>query len=87
MASFVKLKLKSAREALGKKDYAKARDLAHGVLEYEPENYHGYVRTSNIERSISFCFSNAFLGLAFFNLKENEQSEQVTAALRLALVH
>jgi superkiller protein 3 len=38
--SFTKSKLKQAKELLGKKDYAGARDAANQVLEYEPENYH-----------------------------------------------
>jgi superkiller protein 3 len=37
--SFVKNKLKLARDALGKKDYVQARDAASQVLEYEPDNY------------------------------------------------
>ncbi len=37
--SLVKVKLKAAREALGKKDYPNARDAAAQVLEYEPDNY------------------------------------------------
>lgn len=37
--SFVKSKLKLAREALGKKEYPNARDAATQVLEYEPDNY------------------------------------------------
>jgi superkiller protein 3 len=37
--SFVKNKLKLARDALGKKDYTQARDAASQVLEYEPDNY------------------------------------------------
>ena len=39
MSTFVKSKLKSARELLGKKDFAKARDAVKEVLSYEPENY------------------------------------------------
>ena len=37
--SFAKNKLKIARDALSKKDYAQARDAAALVLEYEPDNY------------------------------------------------
>lgn len=37
--SFIKNKLKLARDALSKKDYVAARDAATQVLEYEPENY------------------------------------------------
>jgi superkiller protein 3 len=39
MSSFAKTKLKSARDALGKKEYEVAREAATQVLEYEPENY------------------------------------------------
>jgi len=37
--SFAKNKLKLARDALSKKDYAQARDAASQVLEYESDNY------------------------------------------------
>ena len=37
--SFIRNKLKLARDALGKKDYETARDAANQVLDYEPENY------------------------------------------------
>lgn len=37
--SFTKSKLKLARDSIGKKDYAVARDAATQVLDYEPENY------------------------------------------------
>jgi superkiller protein 3 len=37
--SFVKSKLKAARDALGKKDYQTARDAAQQVLDYEPDSY------------------------------------------------
>lgn len=40
MSAIVKPKLKAAREALGKKDYAKAKDSSLSVLDYEPENFH-----------------------------------------------
>ena len=43
MSTFVKPKLKAAREAIKNKDYEKARDQAQGALEYEPENYNAYV--------------------------------------------
>ena len=43
MSALVKTKVKAARDAIGKKDYEKARDLALGALEYEPNNYLAYV--------------------------------------------
>lgn len=43
MASFVKSKLKAARDAIGKKDYTLARDAASQVLDYEAENYNACV--------------------------------------------
>ncbi|KAI0743910.1 TPR-like protein [Daedaleopsis nitida] len=60
MSAFVKAKLKTCREALGKKEYERARDTALAVLEYEPDNYNAHV----------------FLGLAQLNMRELEQSEQ-----------
>jgi len=39
MSSFMKSKLKAARDALGKKDYPTARDSAQQILDYEPDNY------------------------------------------------
>ena len=43
MSSIVKAKLKAAKEAVGKKDYEKARDASLAVLDYDSENYHAYV--------------------------------------------
>ena len=43
MSAIVKTKLKGARDAIGKKDYDKARDAALQVLEYDPDNYMAYV--------------------------------------------
>ncbi len=84
MSAFVKTKVKAARDAIGKKDYEKARELALGVLEYEPDNYHAYV--ISIPPVARFCgrdwHSNLFLGLAYFNLKQYNESEQVTATSR-----
>ncbi|EIN11575.1 superkiller protein 3 SKI3 [Punctularia strigosozonata HHB-11173 SS5] len=60
MSTFAKPKLKAAREAIGKKDWTKARDTSAEVLEYEPDNYHAHV----------------FLGLSCFELGEYQQSEQ-----------
>ncbi len=42
-SSFVKGKLKGARDALGKKEYVKARDAATDALSYEPDNYNACV--------------------------------------------
>ena len=47
MSTFVKTKIKAAREALAKKDYAAARDASMKALEYEPENYNAYVTLQN----------------------------------------
>lgn len=41
--SFVKSKLKAARESIGHKNFSAARDAARQVLEYEPENYTAFV--------------------------------------------
>lgn len=58
--SHVKTKLKQARDAIGKKDFSKARDAALQVLEYEPDNYN----------------ANVFLALAHLELGELAESEQ-----------
>jgi len=60
MSAFVKSKLKAARDAIGKKDYEKAREASLGVLEFEPDNYN----------------ANVFLGLALLHLNQTEESEQ-----------
>ena len=39
MASFVKSKLKAARDAIAKKNFELARDAASDVLSYDPDNY------------------------------------------------
>ncbi|KAG2153913.1 superkiller protein 3 [Suillus clintonianus] len=61
MSSFAKSKLKAARDAIGKKKYEQAREAAAQVLDYEPDNYTAHV----------------FLGLAFLELGQHEQSEQL----------
>ncbi len=43
MASFIKSKLKKARDAIGRKEYEAAKDAANEVLSYEPDNYNAYV--------------------------------------------
>ncbi|KAF8504124.1 TPR-like protein [Gautieria morchelliformis] len=60
MASFIKGKLKAARDSLGKKDYKAAEEAAAQVLEYEPANYN----------------ANVFLGLACLELGNHSRSEQ-----------
>ncbi|PIL34098.1 hypothetical protein GSI_03809 [Ganoderma sinense ZZ0214-1] len=61
MSGIAKTKLKGARDAIAKKDYEKARDAAQQALEYDPDNY----------------LANVFLGVAYRNLKDYQQSEQV----------
>ncbi|KAH7108181.1 TPR-like protein [Auriculariales sp. MPI-PUGE-AT-0066] len=60
MASFIKNKLKSARELLAKKDYAAAKNAAEDVLSYEPDNYN----------------ANVFLGLSNLELGNKDAAEQ-----------
>ncbi|KZT56246.1 hypothetical protein CALCODRAFT_323866 [Calocera cornea HHB12733] len=60
MSSFLKSKLKQARDALGKKDWPAAKAAAEQVLEYEKENYNALV----------------FLGLACLELGEVEGGEK-----------
>ena len=38
MSAIAKTKVKNAKEAIAKKDYAKARDVANEALEYDPDN-------------------------------------------------
>ena len=47
MTSFIKTKLKAARDAIAKKDYKTAEEAASQVLEYDPANYNAYVRYSS----------------------------------------
>ncbi|KAJ7782973.1 TPR-like protein [Mycena metata] len=58
--SLVKAKLKAAREALGKKQYAAAKDAAEQALAFDPANYN----------------ANVFIGLALLELGDFSQSEQ-----------
>ncbi|KAH8119473.1 TPR-like protein [Phellopilus nigrolimitatus] len=60
MSTFIKTKLKAARECIQKKDFAKARDATEEILSYEPEHYN----------------ANVFLGLALLELGELDLSEQ-----------
>jgi superkiller protein 3 len=45
MSALVKGKLKAARDAIGKKDWAAAQIAAEAALDFEPDNYNAYVRT------------------------------------------
>ncbi|KAJ7188466.1 TPR-like protein [Mycena filopes] len=58
--SLVKAKLKAAREALGKRQYAAAKDAAEQALAFDPANYN----------------ANVFIGLALLELGDFAQSEQ-----------
>ncbi|KAF8629945.1 hypothetical protein AX15_003181 [Amanita polypyramis BW_CC] len=58
--SFVKSKLRLARDALDKKDYTKAKEAALEVLDYDTNNYNAHV----------------FLGLALLEMGELNESEQ-----------
>ncbi|KAJ7755694.1 superkiller protein 3 [Mycena maculata] len=58
--SLVKAKLKAAREALGKKQYAAAKDAAEQALAFDPTNYN----------------ANVFVGVALLELGDFAQSEQ-----------
>lgn len=44
MSSFIKSKLKAARDAISQKDYKNAREAALQVLEFESSNYTAYVQ-------------------------------------------
>lgn len=52
MSSIVKIKLKGARDALSKKDYAGARDAASQILDYEPENYNACVNSIQLHSEL-----------------------------------
>ncbi|KAJ3913647.1 superkiller protein 3 [Lentinula edodes] len=60
MSSIVKTKLKNARDFLGKRNFAGAKDAALQVLQYEADNYN----------------ANVFLGLASLELGEFSEGEQ-----------
>ena len=62
MSAFVKTKLKSARDYISKKDFAKARDAAADVLSYEPENYNASVNVSAVLRQDLQKRQASFLG-------------------------
>ncbi|KAF7321489.1 Antiviral protein [Mycena kentingensis (nom. inval.)] len=57
--SLVKGKLKAARDAIGKKDFALAKNSAEQALAFDPTNYN----------------ANVFLGLALLELGELDESE------------
>ncbi|KAJ3841697.1 TPR-like protein [Lentinula raphanica] len=67
-SAIAKTKLKNARDLLGKKNYAGAKDAALQVLQYEVDNYN----------------ANVFLGLASLELGELDECEQAyTRATKL----
>jgi hypothetical protein len=78
MATLVKNKLKAARDALGKKDWAAAQTAAQQALDFEADNYNACVALLVPMRSPDSCeHRNVFLGLASLELGSYEQSEQV----------
>lgn len=52
MSSIIKIKLKVARDALGKRDYEGAHATASQILDYEPENYNAYVNNVQIHSNL-----------------------------------
>lgn len=52
MSSITKIKLKVARDALGKKDYEGAHAAASQILDYEPENYNACVNSVQIRLNL-----------------------------------
>ena len=60
MSAIVKTKLKAAKEAVGKKDYEKARDAALAVLDYDSENYHAYAAIPILRDIALLCIAGAF---------------------------
>jgi superkiller protein 3 len=76
--SFVKSKLKAARESIANKSFAAARDAARQVLDYEPENYTASASLSDpATPQPDTSFRHVFLGLSLLNLGETDESEQV----------
>ena len=60
MSAIVKTKLKAAKEAVGKKDYEKARDAALAVLDYDSENYHAYAAIPIFGGIALLCIAGTF---------------------------
>ena len=84
-SAFIKSRLKSARESLGNKDFAGARDATLQILEHEPQNYNACVDMSFVHVCLTegrYVFRNVFLGLALLELGEIEKSEQVIRSPR-----
>jgi superkiller protein 3 len=79
MSALVKTKLKAARDAIGKKDWAAAQIAASTALEYEPDNYNACARRAIFSPHLGLKNGdrNVFLGLASLELGQLEQSEQV----------
>ena len=87
-SSFVKSKLKAARDALGKKQYEAARDAACQVLDYEPDNYNAYVYRAPSYRARGLTWhSHVFLGLAHLELGELDKSEQVNRRMAPPVIY
>jgi hypothetical protein len=78
MSALVKAKLKAARDAIGKKDYAAAQVAALQALDFESDNYNACVVCAlPFEHDPELSYRNVFLGLASLELGNHEQSEQV----------
>lgn len=67
MSAFVKSKLKSARDAITKKEFAAARDAATQVLDYEPANYNACVLVFVVLGYINSCFICAKIRVSRFS--------------------
>ncbi|CED83821.1 TPR repeat-containing protein [Phaffia rhodozyma] len=90
-SSFAKSKLKSAKEAISKKDWPTVRSLAEQIVEHEPENYTALVflglanlNTGNLNESeaayrkatvVSADLPTAWQGLADFYTKQKAWSK------------
>lgn len=51
MSAVVKQKLKAARDAIGKKEWAKARDASNQIFDYEPDNYNACAWLATLTQS------------------------------------
>jgi superkiller protein 3 len=81
--SFVKERLKTAKDAIGKKDFATAKEASLEAIDRDPHNYNAYdhnVHSTNPD--IHKCPGrHVFLGLIFSELDDRAQAEQARSNL------
>jgi superkiller protein 3 len=76
--SFAKERLKTAKDAIGKKDFATAKEASLQAIDHDPHNYNAYDHNAHSTNpDVHKCLArHVFLGLIFSELDDRVQAEQ-----------